>query len=206
MPRPTSRAASLDDQFHGSRPLQSSDFWPQNAGIPTAPNDSNFGNARLEPCTRGYRKELAATGVINEILRPSGWPASGHRYRASVTCGYAHSGRYGWLAGRISSQITRIRDSGERVIIDGSCFSACTLVTIIPKERICVTERAALGFHAGWIDDQKGMRPTSAEGTRLLFELYPPTIRSWINNHGGLGVQMIVLRGRELANLYPRCE
>ena len=94
----------------------------------------------------------------------------------------------GGSLGEYLLRFTRIRDSGERVIIDGSCFSACTLVTIIPKERICVTERAALGFHAGWIDDQKGMRPTSAEGTRLLFELYPPTIRSWINNHGGLGV------------------
>lgn len=112
----------------------------------------------------------------------------------------------GGSLGEYLLRFTRIRDSGERVIIDGSCFSACTLVTIIPKERICVTERAALGFHAGWIDDQMGMRPTSAEGTRLLFELYPPTIRSWINHHGGLGVHMIVLRGRELANLYPRCE
>ena len=46
-----------------------------------------------------------------------------------------------------------IRDSGERVVIDGNCFSACTLVTaIIPKERICVTERAVFGFHAGWTD------------------------------------------------------
>jgi hypothetical protein len=69
-----------------------------------------------------------------------------------------------------------------------------------------VTQRAVLGFHAGWIDDNMGKRPTSAEGTRLLFELYPPTIRSWINNHGGLGARMILLRGRELSNLYPRCK
>ena len=103
-------------------------------------------------------------------------------------------------------RFTRIRDSGERVIIDGNCLSACTLVTIIPKERICVTQRAVLGFHAGWIDDNMGKRPTSAEGTRLLFELYPPTIRSWINSHGGLGARMILLRGRELSNLYPRCK
>jgi hypothetical protein len=68
-----------------------------------------------------------------------------------------------------------IRESGERVIIAGSCFSACTLVTaIIPKERICVTERAVPGFHAGWGDDRTGKQVISAEGTRLLFELYPP--------------------------------
>src|SRR5262245_27851743 len=32
-----------------------------------------------------------------------------------------------------------IRDSGERVMIDGSCFSACTLVTaLIPGDKICI--------------------------------------------------------------------
>jgi hypothetical protein len=41
------RLGRLDDRFHDSRPLQSWDFCPQNAGIPTAPYDSNFGNARL---------------------------------------------------------------------------------------------------------------------------------------------------------------
>jgi hypothetical protein len=103
-------------------------------------------------------------------------------------------------------RFTTLRDSGERVIIDGKCFSACTLVTIIPKERICVTRRAVLGFHATWIDDQTGKRPTTEEGTRALFELYPPTIRTWINNHGGLGARMIFLKGRALADFYRFCE
>jgi hypothetical protein len=55
----------------------------------------------------------------------------------------------GGSLGNYLIMFTRLRDSGERVIIDGNCFSACTLVTIIPKERIYVTERAVLGFHAG---------------------------------------------------------
>jgi hypothetical protein len=107
--------------------------------------------------------------------------------------------------GKYLLKFTTIRDSGERVIIDGTCFSACTLVTIIPKERICITERAVLGFHAGWVD-QKGRRVVSTEGTRLLYQLYPPRIRSWIANHGGLGAQTIVLKGRELAAFYRSCE
>ncbi len=42
-----------------------------------------------------------------------------------------------------------IRDSGQRVVIDGPCLSACTLLTgIIPRNRVCVTSRAVLGFHA----------------------------------------------------------
>jgi len=43
----------------------------------------------------------------------------------------------------------RVRQSGERVIIDGPCLSACTLVlSTIPRNRICVTRRAVLGFRA----------------------------------------------------------
>ena len=43
----------------------------------------------------------------------------------------------------------RVRESGERVVIDGPCLSACTLVlSTVPNERICVTRRAVLGFHA----------------------------------------------------------
>jgi hypothetical protein len=46
---------------------------------------------------------------------------------------------------------TRIRDSGERVIIDGNCYSACTLVTIIPRERVCVNPTRGAGFPC-WLD------------------------------------------------------
>jgi hypothetical protein len=76
---------------------------------------------------------------------------------------------------------------------------------MIPKERICITERAALGFHATWIE-QTGKRVISTETTRLMYEMYPPTIRNWINKHGGLGARTIILTGRELAALYPFCE
>ena len=42
-----------------------------------------------------------------------------------------------------------LRQSGQRVIVDGPCFSACTLVlSSIPRNRICVTQKAVLGFHA----------------------------------------------------------
>jgi ClpP class serine protease len=43
----------------------------------------------------------------------------------------------------------QVRASGERVVIDGPCLSACTLVlSLVPNDRICVTRRAILGFHA----------------------------------------------------------
>jgi hypothetical protein len=109
--------------------------------------------------------------------------------------------------GKYILKFATIRDSGERVIIDGTCFSACTLVTaMIPKERICITKRAALGFHAGWVNDETGKRVVSTDGTRLMYQMYPAAIRSWIDKQGGLGARTIILSGRELAALYPFCE
>ena len=91
-------------------------------------------------------------------------------------------------------------------MIDGSCFSACTLVTaLIPKNRICITERAMLGFHAGWFENKSGERMISPTGTRVLYEMYPPIIRNWIARQGGLGQRTIVLEGRELAAIYRYC-
>lgn len=101
----------------------------------------------------------------------------------------------------------QIRDSGQHVVIDGACLSACTLLTgVIPRDRICVTPRAMLGFHAAsYYDDvSRELVPTRA-GTRLVMNLYPPAIRRWILSHGGLTPHLIQLRGRALAALYRPC-
>ena len=113
----------------------------------------------------------------------------------------------GGSLGEYLLKFAEIRDSDDYVVIDGSCASACTLVTaMIPKERVCVTKRARLKFHAAWTDDYGGHRSVSAEGTRLLYQMYPPSIQKWIMRQGGLGVRTIVLEGRELATFYRRCK
>jgi len=100
-----------------------------------------------------------------------------------------------------------VRESGERVIIDGPCYSACTLVLdIVPRSRICVTPRAELGFHAArLIDRDSGEQFPAPEATRVVAQAYPAPIRAWIRRHGGLTRRPIFLRGRELAALYPIC-
>jgi hypothetical protein len=99
-----------------------------------------------------------------------------------------------------------VRDSGQRVVIDGPCFSACTLVLdIVPRSRICVTRRAVLGFHAARLVDQYGEQFPAPEATRVVTEAYPAPIRRWIARHGGLTRRPIFLSGRELAAFYPRC-
>lgn len=102
----------------------------------------------------------------------------------------------------------KLRQSGERIIIDGPCFSACTLVLVaVPRNRICVTRRAILGFHAAKVVDLNGEEyPTEAQqATRVFAASYPAPIRAWINQHGGLTRKPIFLYGKTLWAMYPLC-
>ncbi|MEX0751598.1 MAG: hypothetical protein WD073_01555 [Xanthobacteraceae bacterium] len=113
----------------------------------------------------------------------------------------------GGQIGPYLQQFAMIRASGERVVIDGNCFSACTLILgSIPPDRICVTARAKLGFHAAWNLGPGGNPVHSPEGTRLLWDFYPAPVREWIARKGGLTPKMIYLRGRELRSLYANCD
>jgi hypothetical protein len=111
--------------------------------------------------------------------------------------------------GRIDQYLqkySQMRAAGERVIIDGNCNSACTLLLgALPRERICVTDQASLGFHAAWEPDAQGHPVQSRAWTRVLWRNYPARIRTWISRHGGLTPHMVFLKGSELTHLYPRC-
>lgn len=100
-----------------------------------------------------------------------------------------------------------IRDSGERVIIDGPCFSACTLVlSIVPKERICVTRRAVLGFHGARLFDREGNEYRAPRSLNTaVTQVYPEPVQQWIARRGGLTKKLITMRGAELHRYYPRC-
>ncbi|WGR95368.1 MULTISPECIES: hypothetical protein [unclassified Bradyrhizobium] len=100
----------------------------------------------------------------------------------------------------------KVRESGERVVIDGPCLSACTLVlSMVPHDRICVTRRAVLGFHAARSIDGRGRTYAEPEASEAVLEAYPQPVRGWIIRRGGLSSRLLLLRGRELAALYPRC-
>jgi hypothetical protein len=100
----------------------------------------------------------------------------------------------------------RVRASGERVVIDGPCLSACTLVlSMVPADRICVTRKAILGFHAARSLDRQGRMYAEPEASELVLEAYPTAVRGWIRRRGGLTSRLLLLRGRELAAIYPSC-
>jgi len=99
-----------------------------------------------------------------------------------------------------------VNRSGERVVIDGPCLSACTLVlSMVPSERICVTRRAVLGFHAARSIDRRGRTYSEPEASRLVLDAYPGPVRSWIIQRGGLTSRLLLLRGRELAAMFRSC-
>src|SRR4029077_15710189 len=120
---------------------------------------------------------------------------------AVVTCVASADVRIvGDPGGEVSSYVqkfTEIRDSGQRIVIDGPCLSACTLFTgIVPPDRVCITRRAALGFPAASYDnDASRALVRTCHGSALVMRLHPPAIRAWINRLGGLRPQMIVMRG-----------
>jgi hypothetical protein len=100
-----------------------------------------------------------------------------------------------------------VRATGERVVIDGPCLSACTLVlSVVPGNRICVTRRAVLGFHAARSMDRRGRLYAEPEASEMVLEAYPAAVRGWIERRGGLSSHLLLLRGRDLAAIYPPCQ
>jgi hypothetical protein len=115
-------------------------------------------------------------------------------------------GSRGGQVGPFLDMYEKVRASGERVVIDGPCLSACTLVlSMVPHDRICVTRRAVLGFHAARSMDRRGRMYAEPEASALALQTYPSDVRSWITQRGGLTSHVLLLRGRELAAFYPTC-
>ena len=113
------------------------------------------------------------------------------------------------LGGPLGDYILRFSNasrSGEQVIIDGRCYSACTTVIgLVPRKNICVTPRAVLGFHAALAPDHGGGLVVDSDATRLIYNMYPKPIQKWLKLNGGLERRMIYLRGDDLAKMYSRC-
>jgi hypothetical protein len=115
-------------------------------------------------------------------------------------------GSPGGQVGPFLDMFDEVRASGDRVVIDGPCLSACTLVlSVVPNDRICVTRRAVLGFHAARSMDRRGRLYAEPEASELVLEAYPAAVRNWILRRGGLSSHLLLLRGRELAAIYPTC-
>ena len=112
----------------------------------------------------------------------------------------------GGQIGHYLQAFAAVRSSGEKVVVDGNCLSACTLVLgLIPKSHVCATSRARFGFHAAWMPDVDGRPVTSSMGTAALWNIYPGPVKRWINRHGGLSRKMIYMQGRDMHGIVSDC-
>jgi hypothetical protein len=173
---------------------------------------------------RPDKRNLAGLSIVDNLIRPGTFedksvmrPATIRKVIAvaALICALAAPAAHadvrilaspGGQVGPFLDLFERVRALGERVVIDGPCLSACTLVlSMVPGERICVTRRAVLGFHAARSMDKRGRLYAEPEASALVLEAYPSGVRNWIIRRGGLTSRLLLLRGRELAALYPRC-
>ena len=138
------------------------------------------------------------TGVLTAVLLLVGMGAGQAAFRIADDRG-----------GRIGTYVDKyqgLRNSGETVIIDGLCASACTIVLgALPRDKICVTSHANLGFHAAWDFGSNGRAVTNPEATQMLYSMYPTVVKRWISQRGGLTPRMIFLRGKQLQSMYKPC-
>jgi hypothetical protein len=145
-------------------------------------------------------------GMRNRLVRLVLLAAALYVLAAPVRAEIRILGSPGGQVGPFLDLFQKVRDSGQRVVIDGPCLSACTLVlSMVPNERICVTRRAILGFHAARSIDRRGRTYAEPEASELVLEAYPSPVRSWILRRGGLTSRLLLLRGRELTAIYPSC-
>ena len=138
------------------------------------------------------------TGLLAAVLLLAGVVSS----QAVVRIADDRGGRIGTYVDKYQG----LRTSGETVIIDGLCASACTIVLgAVAHDKICVTSHATLGFHAAWDFGANGRTITNPEATQMLYSMYPSPVRRWIAQRGGLRPQMIFLHGKQLMSMYRPC-
>lgn len=139
------------------------------------------------------------TGMVAAILLQA----------ASVGTSYAAVRIADDRGGRIGAYVDKyqdLRNSGELVIIDGLCASACTIILgTVPHDKICVTSNARLAFHAAWDVGSNGRAITNPEATQMLYSMYPSPVQRWISARGGLTARMLFLRGKQLTSMYQPC-
>jgi hypothetical protein len=166
---------------------------------------------RLTPITFNEGHGIAGSDELATRVEPAQWRHASQRLdqpRSGV-----HT-RHGGLLKAYRDRFVQAPENGERVVIDGRCEEACTLaVGILPPGRVCVTPQAVLEFQRPWTPPPgfTGGRITevdkvpSPRADQWMMNIYPPALRQWINQHGGLTPKVLHLRGKELAAIVPKC-
>jgi hypothetical protein len=95
----------------------------------------------------------------------------------------------------------RVKEAGLTVEVDGACISACSLVFILPPEKVCITENAKFGLHLA--SDENG--PNLALTAQLVQIFYPTIVKDWIEKNGPLVAEPIYMYPEDLKGYFKMC-
>lgn len=147
-------------------------------------------------------------GIVGGLLVHGNMPTS-HAKQEPHIIGFSPGG----VISDFIEEYDELRRSGRPVILDSMCMSACTLVVgLIPADRLCTTPFGQLAFHSAWYS-QFGMPVHSSEGTRLIWQIYPPILRQMLRERGWDGgdgennahPNMIYVEGADLLRVIRAC-
>ena len=92
---------------------------------------------------------------------------------------------YGGSIVEYISKYNSLKELQGKLKLDGFCISACTLfLGIVPPKSTCATPGSFFGFHSA----ASGSGEYADEGTRLLWNIYPETVRKKLIDNGWDGM------------------
>jgi hypothetical protein len=99
----------------------------------------------------------------------------------------------------------RWNESGDKLVIDGVCISACTLFLEYVGEklsdRVCVTSRSLIGLHQASLDG----RSDGVFTTIMVKLVYPQWVQKWIVDNGGLTPEIKLMTPEDMKGHVPLC-
>lgn len=108
---------------------------------------------------------------------------------AQAMAGAAHAERVFYLhdpGGNVAAHIytyKQVNAEYDRVVIDGRCKSACTVVLgTVPLDKICIAPGGYFMFHAAHYRDRR----LHFADTQLMMQSYAPEVREWVTSHHAL--------------------
>lgn len=94
------------------------------------------------------------------------------------------------------------RDQNIKIVIDGKCNSACTIMVDRARPNVCVTPNAVLGFHQAYTFDMS----KKYLGREDIIGEYSAPMQRWIKANGGLPTEgLIYMRYDEARKIFPAC-
>jgi hypothetical protein len=120
-------------------------------------------------------QDMRSNAPFNAVIKPAEPTPGWHK---KVTLYHEQGG----LIGQHWERFKLYADRNDEVELLGECYSACTLVmSLLPRERICIGAKASLHFHQARYGDGQ---PADAT-THMMYQSYPEDIRAWLDSKGG---------------------